>query len=253
MPRLGWLPDAPDGRDKSATLWLAPGTTYPSVDRRDLVVEVLDQGPTSSCVAHAEAQQIRCQLIRQGIIDAPLPSRRMLYSAARREHGDQYLDAGTYLRSGFRAMRALGFCPESVHPWDPRWINEGIPADAIRAAADQRWLDGYYRIPTVGTSRSNYIRAALSKGHTVSFGTLVDAAFFDHTGLEPWTRDGGIEGGHAMLVVGYDSRGVTIVNSWGTGWGRDGFGLISWEQMERDETNDLWIAELVPELSVGAA
>lgn len=35
-------------------------------------------------------------------------------------------------------------------------------------------------------------------------------------------------GGHAVLVVAYDGRGVWVENSWGDGWGKGGFGFVSW-------------------------
>jgi hypothetical protein len=33
---------------------------------------------------------------------------------------------------------------------------------------------------------------------------------------------------HEVLAVGYDSRGVKIMNSWGTGWGNAGYGILDW-------------------------
>lgn len=37
------------------------------------------------------------------------------------------------------------------------------------------------------------------------------------------------QGGHAVLVCGYDENGLYFQNSWGTRWGDNGFGGISWE------------------------
>jgi hypothetical protein len=36
-------------------------------------------------------------------------------------------------------------------------------------------------------------------------------------------------GGHAVLLCGYDKRGVYIQNSWSTKWGNHGFALMTWE------------------------
>ena len=36
-----------------------------------------------------------------------------------------------------------------------------------------------------------------------------------------------MRGGHAVTVVGYTSDRFIIRNSWGTGWGDDGFGYAS--------------------------
>lgn len=36
-------------------------------------------------------------------------------------------------------------------------------------------------------------------------------------------------GGHAVLIVGYDRRGVYIQNSWGKEWAAKGFGVLPWD------------------------
>lgn len=41
------------------------------------------------------------------------------------------------------------------------------------------------------------------------------------------------KGGHAVLLCGYDSSGVYIQNSWGESWGHYGFGILSWEMLNR--------------------
>jgi C1A family cysteine protease len=35
-------------------------------------------------------------------------------------------------------------------------------------------------------------------------------------------------GGHAVVIVGADTEGVYIANSWGQTWGSKGFGLMPW-------------------------
>ena len=65
----------------------------------------------------------------------------------------------------------------------------------------------------------------------------VYGAFFglnatDHTlGLSQVS--GSSYGGHEVLVVGYDTTGVRIQNSWGTGWGQRGFADLTWDFVQR--------------------
>jgi len=42
---------------------------------------------------------------------------------------------------------------------------------------------------------------------------------------------GGVLGGHAVAIVGYDDskQAFKIANSWGTGWGVNGYGWISYQ------------------------
>jgi C1A family cysteine protease len=45
---------------------------------------------------------------------------------------------------------------------------------------------------------------------------------------DPYPPGSGLGGGHAAAVVGYTAAGNFIIrNSWGTGWGRDGFAFGS--------------------------
>jgi Papain family cysteine protease len=58
--------------------------------------------------------------------------------------------------------------------------------------------------------------------------------FFAWSGTKPYERSSTAkpEGGHVVLIVGYDdTAGCWIIkNSWGTGWGDSGFGLIAYGQ-----------------------
>ncbi len=62
--------------------------------------------------------------------------------------------------------------------------------------------------------------------------------FYGWSGNTPYVKSSSAiyEGGHVMLAVGYDdSLGCWIVkNSWGTGWGNSGFGLIGYGQCNID-------------------
>ena len=41
------------------------------------------------------------------------------------------------------------------------------------------------------------------------------------------------QGGHAVLICGYDKQGVWIQNSWGKTWGEWGFAKIPWEVFDK--------------------
>lgn len=40
-------------------------------------------------------------------------------------------------------------------------------------------------------------------------------------------------GGHAVLACGYLQDGLLIHNSWSEKWGKDGFAIVSWEELKR--------------------
>lgn len=49
----------------------------------------------------------------------------------------------------------------------------------------------------------------------------------DYTGLP-------IRGNHEILAVAYDSYGLWILNSWGTGFGRNGYAELSWDVVQHE-------------------
>ncbi|NJO37016.1 MAG: C1 family peptidase, partial [Rhizobiales bacterium] len=52
-----------------------------------------------------------------------------------------------------------------------------------------------------------------------------------------------ITGGHAFAIVGYTEDGFIIQNSWGLGWGHQGFGLLTYEDWMRNG-DDAWVAAM---------
>jgi C1A family cysteine protease len=53
-------------------------------------------------------------------------------------------------------------------------------------------------------------------------------------------------GGHAICLVGYDSAHVTFRNSWGAGWGKEGYGTLPWAYvLSADLASDLWVVKSV--------
>ena len=55
-------------------------------------------------------------------------------------------------------------------------------------------------------------------------------------------------GGHAMVVVGYDEpqRRFLVRNSWGTSWGRQGYGTMSYDYLlDNGLSDDFWTVKLV--------
>ena len=56
--------------------------------------------------------------------------------------------------------------------------------------------------------------------------------FYYSTGVYHYTT-GTYEGGHAILIVGYDDANQYFIckNSWGTGWGEQGFFRIAYSEL----------------------
>lgn len=238
--RLGYIKDRHDPRDKHVALLGLPATIPVAASLRDHVVEVLDQGNTSSCVAHSWAQALRIADMVAGVKDPPLPSREYLYWNARAYDGGPIADQGTQLRSCAQGIIKFGRPPESAWPFRESYINERPPWEAYREGYDARGVAGYRRVTTLAE-----IRQAIAAGHAVVGGTDVGESIFQAGDGGIYAPPSGEEviGGHALTVVGYDANSFDLVNSWGPGWGKQG-GFFRCTPGFMGGFSDLWLVSL---------
>lgn len=221
--RLGYVRDKPDDRDKHiASLGLAFSIPE-SFSLHSEVVEVLDQGNTSSCVAHAWAQALRIADRVAGVSSPPLSSREFLYYNARAYDGPPITDSGTQLRSCAQGIVKFGRPPESSWPFVESYVNERPPWEAYREAFDWKGPAGYYRVTTL-----DELRQAIAAGKPVVGGASVGQSILDYTGgiYNPDPSEPSI-GGHALCFVSYEPDNFGIVGSWGPGYGEAGFMRVS--------------------------
>jgi hypothetical protein len=104
-------------------------------------------------------------------------------------------------------------------------------------------IHSYYKIVGKGDERVKQCIAALRSGCPVVFGTLVAEDLGKHRGDGVvGIPTGELAGGHAMILVGYDSKKKAFIvkNSWGSSFGVDGFAYFSEEYIAWGETWDLW-------------
>jgi hypothetical protein len=98
----------------------------------------------------------------------------------------------------------------------------------------------YSRVPI---SNLDDLRAAIAE-----FGAVYVTAVV-HKGWRKAGPDGRIPypdavmGAHAFVLVGYNDEGFWVHNSKGVGWGRMGYGLLSFADW-LDNGQDAWVAEI---------
>ena len=87
-----------------------------------------------------------------------------------------------------------------------------------------------------GTPAQTAIETALANNQPVGIAFPVYNAFSylnsSHSTFGLADATGSVLGYHAVAVLGYDANGVTIENSWGTGWGNHGFATMGWDFVE---------------------
>ena len=276
MKKYGWLPDYPDFRDYTedsepiTSLLNSPpakkrgpktraGSLPASVDLRPWCSPVEDQGNLGSCTAHAGVGIIEYyeRKVQGRHTDA---SRLFLYKTTRnlmKAKGD----TGAYLRSTMGAMVLFGVPPEAYWPYtdNEKEFDREPPAFTYAFAANYQTLK-YFRHDPPKTSAPELLKklkSYLAKGHPAMFGFSVYNSIeqADATGRIPFpTTKDRIEGGHAVAAVGYDDKmkiknkygkaettgALLIRNSWGKGWGENGYGWLPYEYINQGLADDFW-------------
>jgi len=276
---MGWIPDYPDFRDyteetEEVKEILKPsGLPLPTVEKksrkakslpasmdlREWCSSVEDQGQLGSCTAQAGVGVIeyyeRKSFGRH--IDA---SRLFLYKVTRnlmKMRGD----TGAYLRSTIGAMVLFGVPPEEywLYTDSLQDFDNEPPAFCYSFAQNYKTLK-YYRHdpPSAGPDAVlKRVKTYLAAGHPAMFGFTVYSSVEQaaETGRIPYPslRDK-IEGGHAVVSVGYDDKmkiknkysgdetagALLIRNSWGKDWGEEGYGWLPYEYIMRGLAEDFW-------------
>lgn len=257
MRGLGYIVDEPSERDilfsshPSAKQYLSLPR---SVDHRDKVVEILDQGYIGSCVSNAGFGAIRVKHRMQGIKNPKLGNRLHGYWGARAYAGDILSDSGSMIRNLFRFVNAAGYMPEedTAYKYDESTFKEGPNRREQRRMADQKnKVNGkvsYLRINESWSLREERVKQALANGNPIVFGTNIAAEFSSYKQglLDRPAVTAEIIGGHAMYLVGYEPDGCWGVNSWSQNWGDGGFFKMSWDYLCWEHTIDLWAVEKAP-------
>ena len=239
----GWVPDLPDARDYlySAPLFRFPQGLPAAVDLRPECPPVYDQGQLGSCTGNGIAGAIEFDQKKQGTTEYT-PSRLFIYYNERVIEGTVNQDAGAQIRDGIKAVVKLGAPPEDDWPYN---ITEFAKKPPVQAYTDAKKdvVASYARVAQDVTQ----MRGCLAAGFPFVFGFTVYDSFESQevaqTGIVPMPSPGeSVLGGHCVVAVGYDDsqRHFIIRNSWGTGWGQQGYCFMPYELMSRQLANDFW-------------
>ena len=121
------------------------------------------------------------------------------------------------------------------------------PTDSERANAANYKLSGYQTL-AVGDGTEAAIKDAISQGLPVSIGFNVRQSFMDLSGsaASDYSYTPGddssdpVVGGHEVAVIAYTDQGVTIENSWGSGWGDNGYVNVPWSFFTTGDVDEVY-------------
>jgi hypothetical protein len=207
-----------------------------SIDLRKSWWTINDQGATGSCVGWAAADSV----IRWHLVKANrLPKNRLLSSryvwvAAKETDEFQtrptaFIEVeGTSLKAALDIVRRFGCVEDTLLPFSTSQVYTGVGGTkAFYAIASQLKIASYFNL---GSNHHDW-RTWLATQGPILTRLNVDATWYEATANEGKLdvyQPNTTMGGHAVAVVGYNAYGFYVRNSWGVGWGDEGFGYASY-------------------------
>jgi C1A family cysteine protease len=277
---FGWIPDFPDFRDftedtKEVREILGPAglpaggrarasrnlraAAPAAADLREWASAVEDQGSLGSCTAQAGAGVI--EYYERKAFGRHIDASRLFLYKVTRNLMKMKGDTGAYLRLTMGAMVLFGVPPEPYWPYtdDEREFDKEPPAFCYAFAQNYKTIK-YYRHDPPGVPRPQVLerlKTHLAAGHPAMFGFTVYSSIEQAaaTGRIPYpSAREKIEGGHAVVAIGYDDKmaiqnkaggaqakgALLIRNSWGTGWGEQGYGWLPYQYILGGLAEDFW-------------
>lgn len=257
--KINLAKDVPDKRDFMMSSAPMKADLPAIVDHTDKMSSVKDQGRLGSCVGFATAAMKEWQ---------EQVEHEKEVAEGKKDHREQdsydlseawvYWNCkkidpwpnseGTSIRCAMRVLHKIGVPCEKAYPYSDQY--EGKPEAWAKLIAKWGLIDSYWRCNNL-----NELRLALNDGPVV-IGVAVFREWFyagqtvnTYPGIIPYpTNPDEILGGHAICAVGYNDNHQTVKfkNSWGTSWGADGYGYLTYKYIE----NFMWDAWIAKDLSV---
>jgi hypothetical protein len=228
------VPDVPDLRDWPFEPSLRQLRCYVSAPRGLLI---LDQQQEGACTGFGLAAVIKQLNQQRGSRVRVSP--RMLYEMARLHDewpGEDY--AGPSCRGAIKGWYNMRVCTEGKWPYVQG--RPGALTVARAKSARDNTIGAYYRIQP----RVSNFHAAINEAGAIFRSARTHAGW-----MRPNRRTGAIplagreQGGHAFAIVGNNSKGFWVQNSWGRAWGRAGLGL--WQSEDwLEKLMDGWLFSL---------
>jgi hypothetical protein len=190
-----------------------------------------DQGQTGSCATFATGYSAMGWWdARTSLGGAPYAP---MFLYAQQVQGD--CSSGTSIEGDLDIMKSQGI--DTAADYEPMEQDLDCATQPtvqnLAVAAKYKVLD--YENPDMSDPKTAIVQE-LAAGRPLVLGIEVYDNFFNATASDyligaPGPGEGS-NGGHGITAFKYDANGVWILNSWGTSWGLQGWGELSWDFIE---------------------
>ncbi|CBE67953.1 MAG: cysteine protease [Candidatus Methylomirabilis oxygeniifera] len=229
-----------------------------SVDLRAWCSAIEDQGALGSCTANAGVGIV--EYFEYRAFGRHLDASRLFLYKATRNLMHLTGDTGAFLRTTMGALVLFGVPPEEYWLYTVADFDKEPTAFCYAFAQNYQAIQ-YYRLDPPGTSKPTLltrIKTNLAGGLPSMFGFTVYTSISQAAGNGkiPFPTAGEkVAGGHAIVAVGYDDAlkikntnpggaattgALLIRNSWGTGWGDQGYGWLPYDYVLKGLAVDWW-------------
>ncbi|AGA64359.1 papain cysteine protease family protein [Liberibacter crescens BT-1] len=240
-------PSLPDHRDLYYSASLSVLQVLPPKIDNCPSFPVYDQGKIGSCTGNAFAGAVQFERIKAKEKPDFIPSRLFIYYNERQLENNVASDAGSSMLSGIKTLHKKGVCPED------EWTYDDTPADPttnlfpsgskpVTRPSDKAYRDAIpHKITRYERLHQslNQLKGCLASGQVFVIGFAVYDSWFQGKGGNPSTIipmpsvSDRLNGGHAVVVTGYDDEKQLFKfrNSWGEDIGEKGYFYMPYAYM----------------------
>jgi C1A family cysteine protease len=152
-------------------------------------------------------------------------------------------DSGSSISAALNLLKNMGAVPLVLFPYEQQSCSK-IPDSKVQLLATRFRIGDWLR---VDEQNLHDIKGQIYTGNPVIVGMTISDEFQRLTGKQIYNEPLHLkpEEGHALVIVGYDDnkKAFKLINSWGTAWGDNGFGWVSYAAFQKRIQNAFVISK----------